>query len=816
MKKFRLLFLIIAAMLAGTQAGVAQNWTGSTPTALKSAAGNDINTESEEANFFLYNVGTGKFLTIGGQWGTQAVLKDVGLLLTLDDSKQQYNDRTNPNNTGDEVYSIHTKYSVFSTAKNYIQLMDGSTSTSLHDTGLWYTDRTSDQVNKNEASQDLASFYFHPIADGSKIYNIYVRSNHDGIYDNKRAYLVAPAKAVNNTGVSLETTAYDTPYSNTDDKYAQWMLIPLSEVRANFQMEAANATEQYPADGSYIIHCQNFSRNNGDLNQWRIGNVSASATLNTDVYEKKYFPENNNYMLAPSENPFNYYVGNGYYVGDDGSKASGYDRTKYYKDGFNSGEDNLMSSEGDSHQKNYGGYWTANIKGPGTIWQQIYTPIKKAGWYIVSCDGFTTATKGNVYIFAATTTVNFDQTGSVENFTPDSYNYRSFNLKTTAPATYTQAGIQLLEGNNKKSVMLYIDPQADEYKTGDNQYKPVYLIMGVQATGETGTAGEDNPVDAAAWTCIDNFEVKFAGSQEKVIVLDEDQISVDYINTQVNAISAADIAAGDTKQYYTLCLGRSITAGQWSSLILPVNLTAYQLKMGFGQDTKLSVKNDEPQSSNSVIEFVSVPLNVADNEVVLKAGIPYIIKPSNINYAGTDGDEATATPATSVDCIDGDPWAIGKHIEINQVRLENILRSADIEKGPYDCKDGGSLTFNGTYTKQENKIPHGSYLLSGGKWFYMNLEGQETPYVKEVKGFRTWLQPDGSTQGNANIQFSIDGVIDGDVTNAIEGIENDINVNANSNKVYNMNGQLVRNGSTSLEGLPKGVYIVNNKKYIVK
>lgn len=181
MKKFRLLFLIIAAMLAGTQAGVAQNWTGSTPTALKSAAGSDINTDSEVANFFLYNVGTGKFLTIGGLWGTQAVLKDVGLLLTLDDSKQQYN-QGNPNDTGDEVYSIHTKYSVFSKADNYVQLMDGSSSTSLHDKDLWYTDRTSDQVNKNEASKDLASFYFHPIADGSKIYNIYVRSNHDGRY----------------------------------------------------------------------------------------------------------------------------------------------------------------------------------------------------------------------------------------------------------------------------------------------------------------------------------------------------------------------------------------------------------------------------------------------------------------------------------------------------------------------------------------------------------------------------------------------------------------------------------------------------------
>lgn len=810
MKKFRLLFLIIAAMLAGTQAGVAQNWTGSTPTELKDAADNNINTQSEKANFFLYNVGTGKFLTIGGQWGTQAVLKDVGLLLTLDDSKQQYNDWTNPNNTGDEVYSIHTKYSVFSTAKNYIQLMDGSSSTLLHDKGLWYTDRTSDQVNKNDASQDLASFYFHPIADGSKIYNIYVRSNHDGIYDGMRAYLVAPANAVNNTGVSLATTAYGTPYSNTDDKYAQWMLIPLSEVRANFQMEAANATEQYPADGSYIIRCQNFSRNNGDLSQWRVGHVSASTTLNTD-YAKTYFPEDNNYMLAPSKNTFNYYVGNGYHVGDDGSSDSGYDRAKYYKDGFNSGKENLMSSDEGSHQKNYGGYWTANIKGPGTIWQQIYTPITKAGWYIVSCDGFTTAEQGNVYIFAATTTMNF-ATDDVSTFkAPDSYNFRYFNKGTTAPATYTQAGIQLMEGNNnKKSVMLYIDPEDAVYKN-----KPVYLIMGVQATGEEGTT-YTQAVESAAWTCIDNFEVKFAGSQEKVIVLDEDQTSVDYINTQVNAISAADNAAGDTKQYYTLCLGRSITEGQWSSLILPVDLTAYQLKMGFGQNTKLSVKSEKEQSSNSVIEFVSVPLNVADNEVVLKADTPYIIKPSNINYAGTDGDEATATPATSVDCIDSKTWAIGKHIEINQVRLEKELGSDDIVTGPYNCKDGGSLTFNGTYTKQENKIPHGSYLLSGGKWFYMNLEGLETPYVKEVKGFRTWLQPDGSTQGNANIQFSIDGVIDGDVTNAIEGIENDINVNANSNKVYNMNGQLVRNGSTSLEGLPKGVYIVNNKKYIVK
>lgn len=36
------------------------------------------------------------------------------------------------------------------------------------------------------------------------------------------------------------------------------------------------------------------------------------------------------------------------------------------------------------------------------------------------------------------------------------------------------------------------------------------------------------------------------------------------------------------------------------------------------------------------------------------------------------------------------------------------------------------------------------------------------------------------------------------------------------NVVYNINGQIVREGTTSIEGLPKGLYIVNGKKYMVK
>lgn len=172
MKKFRLLVLAFAAMLAGTQNGVAQDWTGSTPAELKRAANGSIDSESEDANFYLYNVGTGKFLTVGGNWGTQAVLKDVGLLLTLDNSI----DKTE-NNGDDVAYSIHTKYSVSTVSKNYVQLMDGSSSTSEHDEGIWYTDRlynfdnpdAGDNQIKDDVSKDLATFYFHPIGDNKYI-----------------------------------------------------------------------------------------------------------------------------------------------------------------------------------------------------------------------------------------------------------------------------------------------------------------------------------------------------------------------------------------------------------------------------------------------------------------------------------------------------------------------------------------------------------------------------------------------------------------------------------------------------------------------
>ena len=47
-------------------------WNGSTPDAIANASG-------DAAEFYLYNVGTGKFLTQGGSWGTAAVVAGDGI-----------------------------------------------------------------------------------------------------------------------------------------------------------------------------------------------------------------------------------------------------------------------------------------------------------------------------------------------------------------------------------------------------------------------------------------------------------------------------------------------------------------------------------------------------------------------------------------------------------------------------------------------------------------------------------------------------------------------------------------------------------------
>lgn len=741
MKKFRLLILAFAAMVAGTQNGVAQDWTGHEP-------GNLVGAEGQDAEVYLWNVGTGQFLYVGGNWGTQAITYDTGTQFTI---TNQGHGTTWWGGTY-YTYTLQSHLTHGTQTSGYLTLTDGSVRTSVHDSGTWF-------VDLNVSDTDFRNLYFTS-AGGNNYYYINVGiGRNGGVFSNEEVYLVATGR----NGQITNTTS--TP---TNNRNAMWQLVTLDDIRDNFQSGVANAAYATPLDATYILWCQHFGRNNDDISHWHTGDVSStneqSTSLTTD-YVGIDFGSYGNRMLDPTSTDVpKYYVGNGYAKNDDSDNGNYDNSTESMK-------------EGESHQKLYGNYWTANIKGDGAIWQKVRVTVDYPGWYIISCDGLTTKTQGKVELFASTYS-DADMTNPLNTRTSE---FTTVTAADGAPETYTEAG-QLLYTNEtyQKQVMIYVDGS-----------KP-YLVLGVRANG----------VNSDAWTCVDNFQIQYAGNSESEIVLDENQTGIDYINVQV-----------DKTKSYTLRLGRKLINNAWNSIMLPVNLTRQQLQLAFGNNVKLSEKNPEASEDPYIIEFTSIDISeTPEKTVVLKAGVPYIIKPSRL---------LTTTPKEG-----GDTYEVRKRADnnlytnitltepyytINQVTLDTEVEAATVTGNggnAYDCGNAGDVYFKGTYTQQKNLIPAGSYLLSNGQWYHMTVG------VNSVKGFRTWLQPvSGNT--DANVIFSVDGVIDGNEPTAIEGIVNGSEAKAD-NKVYNMNGQVVRNSSASLEGLPKGVYIVNNKKYIVK
>ena len=88
----------------------------------------------------------------------------------------------------------------------------------------------------------------------------------------------------------------------------------------------------------------------------------------------------------------------------------------------------------------------------------------------------------------------------------------------------------------------------------------------------------------------------------------------------------------------------------------------------------------------------------------------------------------------------------------------------------------------------DNPIPAKSYVLSGGKWIYA------TNGVNKVKGLRGWIET-GIGNTSKSLIFNIDGV-----------------TSISKTGVYSLSGQKISDNTN----LPKGIYIVNGRKMIVK
>lgn len=803
-------------------------WTGTTPS------------DAHEKTVYLYNVGTKQFLGKGGRWGTEATMNVEGTPFTLTYSsdtetftltskvKQEGGDSNGKLTLmdGTDRTSKFDKFNYFvdgkpAASENYTFTANGST-TDGYTLAITSTSSTPGTGNKSS----MAGLTFYMFAEGANAH-VSARletatSNMFGIPADSTAYskwvIVTEDqrkdafKTVNNAHVAAVNATFlmsDFDFARNDNSCSEWktgatkegtttgslsykgnkVCKPTDAIPSTIKEYTYTSTHDYQYDGGTQSHTSTITTTENHGDTWK--RTCQEASDHGWGYTTRV-----TYTKTKTEDKvvggYTYYLGNGY---DEGG---------YTTDPI-TGE---TMTVGENRQQSYGGAWTANIHGArGSVVQTIPTKnMIKEGWYRVSCVGFTTATKGIARLYAAAGMGN--TTGSA---TAQSEKFATASLHridpANKPATYVAAS-KLLDTPNVNtydaSVKVYVSEKTPGvYET---------LSFGIQVGS---AADESQDADAEAWTCFDNFKIEYLGTPPNTLILDEDQEDGAYINAQ---------AADDNKklQKSVVYLHRTMNPDKWNSLVLPISLNVGQVKSIFGDQVHISeFKGAYDKNHPQRIIFDPITANRNDPDAIaIEEGKLYLVKPTADGGMPQEQPEKTFT-------YDGKTIKVTNYYTIvgvtfkhkNDVKDVNYSARVEGTRGSEEYGTDQQVQFVGTYVKcfdnnNTNNIPANSYVLNGnnlggtaGLWYYRTVP-------TNTKGFRGWLQ---SVNGQASkvFEYEIEGVVEqvnGNAT-AIDGIEAAQQHSAN---IYNLNGQLVRQGATSTEGLPSGIYIVGGKKLVVK
>lgn len=716
----------------------------------------------------LYNIGANRFLSVGGTWGTHAALDNTAHPIWLetvtgDTDRFWVNNHLTGSGTGTHLG--------FNGNNNSDFYMDRST--------------TGNGVGACHFMFEKAPGY----TETNKVYYVKMFLPLRTLRTTKYYVTAYP----NNKDVSCNVVQSKWGEDNANYKNQVWKVITMAEYYKLLKANPANMEDVI--DFSFLIKTPSFRCNDTDASEWK---ANANAT------DKIFFGDNVQYKT-------------------------------YNNRGTGTWGENGKGTYNDTHQQKYGKLFYTYAR--GAKYFEFYQDIEvhKAGWYLLRCNGFTTQVNSEGRVSARlmmyVVTKNSNNSNSSITYSATTLNKLSVADATKlmqADASGTGAGRAFFNGKYENQVQVCLDEK--DLGTIDDTH-PVTLRIGYYV-------GDDCVLQDGDVTCVDNFKLLYAGPRrDPELILDEDQTSLLYLTN-----------AKDTYKNSVLHLNRTFKEGQWNSLILPVDLKFGQMKRTFGDDVKVAkLKSLE----NGVVTFRTVEPK-QDSEVMVKAFEPYIIKPtsltedlglpytaekfytkldettgeiSNAQWLGADGKRVSTDdndrfsltiPAGHYDItmVTLDREALKEHIDMEK---ENWISSTRFSASAHE----GDLTCYGTLAKtyDENGILDGRDHLSGA---YVMRNGQivQVPSNKEygLKGFRCWFEFKGKMDGIAAApRLEIDGIID-DAT-SIDDLNSQPSQFTSRHKgisgVFNLDGQKVRDGE-STQDLPKGIYIVNGRKVVVR
>ena len=752
--------------------------------------------------FFLYNVKTGLLLNVGGYWGTHVSLQEYGMPLWVykDDDDwihfQQDVDKQGSSSVNQEGCSLEYFYG------------EGYASTSL---GV-FVDR---DIYKSSTDKTVIQrgWKIEPIGDTQNTFRIYTyRRSADGYskyinYDKYYLSAVASQGDVDkNCGAFLKSG--NTNYSEDG---SQWRIFSYKQL---YDLQEKSLAFKSSLDLSFKLECPGFSRDNGALDKWKtaIYKDGATGSFRFGLEERyKTDPKHKSYDYTGSVTSDNPYT---------------FNKNTY--------------TDIDSYQTHLGKYYCADIKNTrGAVYQVVH--VDHGGSYVIECKAYSNTDKAKLFAVLLKDT-----------------NEGTTNYKEIVDGSLRETVVmQTKNMSQTEQTDLHISEQNMDYAGkefyGSHKYFNSVLVQVPEEGGNIcfgvrvgSVAEKENVAEDGEWTVFDDFRLLYAGSNTSHdLILDEDKDNLNYL-----------LDCSETYDDVVLHLNKKSfnkNINKWNTIVLPVDLNKDQFTQAFGANARLA---ELKTLTRNQIQFETVKIaDKKNNEVVLAAYVPYIIYPTkdlanertpaytatlNKTGAGSESEEHKVTIAAN-------------HIDIPNVSLKrndqnkndlfgliketwsldlNHVKVAD-KPGDSEIVTDGTLAAYGTFartygskiadTEIEFSVDKGNPIIEGRddlKKCYFFHEGKMVyagDKVRGLRGFSVWFKPYKQTSDPAASKFILDGI---DYSTDVERImaTEDSSIDSKFAKlgVFNLNGQLVRSGSTDVSGLPSGIYIVNGKKVFVK
>ena len=715
-----------------------------------------VSTSADPKKIYLYAKERNKFVTVGGRYGAQPILAEVGMnfyveKVAADDRYYIHSWVHNPTTSHETGIADYLGVEPLMDTDQHITLPDGNKSIYL------FVDRGKENYDDEKPinAPERVQWYFTQVEkNGYKIYSKF-KDNLGGFTDGEeRNYYLSYYEDPKTPKKFLVVT--------TDESKAEtFYFINIDDYR-----EVIKKQNKKYINVSGLVQDARFERNNKGIDGTEGLKGDYDTKSKNNVWQFRYDRNNDTYFFPNRQEDVEELAYMTAWVGPKGSSSG-----------------------------NQGNYLIQKITG------------LKPGLYRVNFQGFyfnpgNKEDKDNTsFVFASQNIDNISNQTALKTIElNDWYMMQDGTYNGSKPTENGLNGFtdySIKHCVNAGKIFAESNPYEDKDVDSRKYDSSVAVLVKKDEGSETGTLyiGAGKRANGEGYAFFDNFQLFYMGDRQWYLdatnkSTDEFTISTDGTPSGIN-----HNPKGENHYEYpvTYNIRRYFNVGKWESLILPCTLTGDQVKQTFGgeQGVQLSVFE---KVDGTCVYFKAVDLDKKG----IDAGTPYIIK------VGKDADIKTKDIEYTF------PWGnntVKVKGPIYQVKgvvpptfTDDVVTTEETTSGGY------KVQFHGFYY-DPGAAPAHAYVVNNGNMYHLSSDWNN--FVGT-----SWYVTITDAQGNAKaLSFSFDG---DSSTTAIENVTRQEDAAVQTDGfVYNLSGQRVGTRN-NMSNLSSGIYVVAGKKVVVK